>query len=64
MGGAKTACAFVPENYSPMGAGMGAGMGVPPWGGGCGALSFHLYRTAKKVFKKLQFCVDNIAYMR
>ena len=63
MRGAKTACAFVPENHSPIGAGMGAGMAVPYGRGGCAVFS-PVPNGEKKFFKKLQFCVDNIAYMR
>ena len=53
MGGAKTACAFVPENIPTMGAGMGAGMGVSLWARVLCAV-FSPIQTAKKNFKKIE----------
>ena len=41
VGGAKTACAFAPENHSPICAGMGAGVGVPLWGGAVRCIFAH-----------------------
>ena len=52
MGGAKTACAFVPEKYPPMGADAD-GRGRFPMGGVRCAV-FSPIQTAKKSFKKIE----------
>ena len=57
MRGAKTACAFVPENHSPMGAGM-VWVWVFPYGGGAVRYLFAYDERQKKFLKNLHFCVD------
>ena len=64
MGGAKTACAFAPENIPPYGAGMGAGAVFPPMGGCAGALSFAHTDGEKIFFQNLHFYVDIILTLR
>ena len=54
MGGAKTACAFAPETFSPMGAGAG-GRGRSPMGGGAVRCIFAHTDGEKKFFKNLHF---------
>ena len=50
MGGAKTACAFAPENHSPYGRGRGRAR-VFPYGGGAVRCLF-AYADGEKFFLK------------
>ena len=58
MRGAKTACAFAPEKYPPMGAGMGGAQGVPLWGGGAVRCIFANTDGEKRFLKKSKKVLD------